>query len=49
MNKKLLVLIVAIALIVLMINNVAVFEDGSWAVGSFPYPLSGCFPWGLCN
>ncbi len=25
------------------------FEDGSFALGnSFPYAVSGCFPWGIC-
>lgn len=30
-------------------THVTIFEDGSWAIGTFPYPVSGCLPWGLCN
>ena len=25
------------------------WEDGSWAIGNFPYILKGCLPWGICS
>lgn len=39
--------VTATALIVT--GNVHLWEDGSWAIGQFPYPVSGCLPWGICN
>ena len=50
MNKKtaFLALLFAIALFFAMAGGVTLFEDGSFALGQFPYPFSGCLPWGMC-
>jgi len=44
-------IVVALAILLMLwaTGFITVFEDGSWAIGSFPYPLSGCLPWGICN
>ena len=47
-----LLLVLAIAALVIVLvttGQVTLFEDGSFALGSFPYPFSGCLPWGICN
>jgi len=51
MNTKRLLIIglVIAALIVLVLANVTIFEDGSFAFGSYPYTASGCLPWGICR
>ena len=41
--------IVAITVILIATGQVTLFEDGSFAVGFFPYPFSGCLPLGICN
>ena len=41
--------IVALTVILIATGQVTLFEDGSFALGSFPYPFSGCLPWGICN
>jgi len=35
--------------IMLATNTLHIWEDGSWAIGNFPYILRGCLPGGLCN
>lgn len=30
-------------------GNLHVWEDGSWAVGQYPYPISGCIPDQPCD
>jgi len=47
-----LLLVLAIAALVIVLvttGQVTLFEDGSFALGSFPYPISGCLPLGICN
>jgi len=43
----------AVLFVIVLLYTLAVsltlFEDGSWAVGSFPYPISGCLPWAICS
>ena len=36
-------------LLVALLNNVTIFEDGSWTLGGWGSPIGGCLPWGLCN
>lgn len=56
MNRKLAIALFIVFLLTLAVmvagqalQNVHLFEDGSWGVGSFPYAVSGCFPWGICS
>lgn len=46
----LLVLGIALALIALLASgNLHVWEDGSFAIGNFPYAVKGCLPFALCQ
>jgi hypothetical protein len=49
MTKRTLITLLFLALVILLIlASLTVFEDGSFALGSYPYPVTGCMPWGLC-
>ena len=49
MNKKTLLALALLAILVsaalVILQNVTIFEDGSFILG----PLHGCLPGGLCN
>lgn len=45
MNKKLLLTLALIALLIFLLANLTIWEDGSFRLLSF----TGCLPGGLCN
>lgn len=50
MNKYTLLITVIFVLLVVFVYNypLHIFEDGSFAFGTFPYSFWGCIPWELC-
>lgn len=48
-----LIICLALLLIIWIIAGhpgITIWEDGSFGIGAaFPYPLTGCLPWGICN
>lgn len=40
---------VLVGVALLATDTLHIWEDGSWAIGNFPYILRGCLPGGLCN
>lgn len=53
MNVRLLVVLLlltaVIGLCLATLPHMRVWEDGSWALGTFPYVLKGCLPFSLCS